>query len=174
MKNNEFNVTRKMLKTIRSLTESKSSKTVITEEDNQDIYGNLSRNKTQENMKDDVAVINDVDIKLLSSDQNDMTLDDKQKEAISTIIDNFRQQVSQIVDFQPGFTISMNQIRLDGVLTDEDLSFVLIAGEEDGVYINAEMLKLEQSIGDVLEKLVKFQETFITSMEPLITQRSNN
>lgn len=68
----------------------------------------------------------------------------------------------------------MNQIRLDGTLTNEDISFVFIAGEENGVYINADMLKLEQNVADALEKLVKFEETFTTSMEPLITQRSNN
>lgn len=174
MKNNEYSITKKMLKTIRTLTESQVTKNVLNEEEGKDIYGDYSRAKAEQNIKDDITVVNDVDVKLLSSDKNDMGLDDKDKETISNLIDNFRQQVSQIVDFQPGMTINMNQIRLDGVLTDDDLSFVLIAGEEVGVYINAEMLKLEQSTGQVLEKLVKFQETFVTSMEPLITQRSNN
>jgi hypothetical protein len=111
---------------------------------------------------------------MLSTDEMDMELKDDQKETISNLIDNFRQQVSQIVDFDPGMTINQKQIRLDGVLTDEDISFVLIAGEESGVYINADMLKLETEVGNALEKLVKFQETFKTSMEPLITQRNNN
>jgi hypothetical protein len=111
---------------------------------------------------------------MLSSDEADMNLTDSQKTAISSLIDNFRQQVSQIVEFTPGMTINENQIRLDGKLTDEDVSFVLIAGEESGVYINADMLKLENNVGVMLEKLAKFEDTFKTSMEPLITQRDNN
>jgi hypothetical protein len=138
------------------------------------MYGYLSRKNSETKTKDDILVINNVDVKLLSTDEQDMNIDQKQKEAISGLIDNFRQQVSQIVDFEPGFTINMTQIRLDGVLRDEEVSFVFIAGEDSGVYVNSDMLKLEQSVADIFEKLVKFQETFETSMEPLITQRSNN
>jgi BioD-like phosphotransacetylase family protein len=125
-------------------------------------------------VKNDVTVVNDVDVKLMSGDDADMKLMDDQKNAISSIIDNFRQQVSQIVDFEPGFTLTETQIRLDGVLTDQDIKFVLIAGEESGVYINADMLKLENEIGTMLEKLAKFDDTFKSAMEPLITQRDNN
>ena len=178
----EYDVTKNMLKTLRTLTESKSSnKSIINEvsqeqrnSNDQDIYQGTSSTESSENMNDDIIVINDVEVKLLSSDEADMTMNDQQKEVISTLIDGFRQQVSQIVDFEPGITINMNQIRLDGTLTNEDISFVFIAGEENGVYINADMLKLEQNVADALEKLVKFEQTFISSMEPLITQRSNN
>jgi hypothetical protein len=174
MERNEYNVTKKMLKTIRTITESKNPKNILKEQKDDDMYGHLSRKDSETKTKDDVLVINNVDVKLLSTDEQDMKIDEKQKEAISGLIDNFRQQVSQIVDFEPGFTINMTQIRLDGVLRDEEVSFVFIAGEDSGVYVNSDMLKLEQSVADIFEKLVKFQETFETSMEPLITQRSNN
>lgn len=178
----EYDLTKNMLKTIRTLTESKSSnKSIINEisqeqrnSNDQDIYKDMTSSQPSDDVDDDIMVINDVEVKLLSSDQADMSLNDQQKQVISTLIDGFRQQVSQIVDFEPGLTINMNQIRLDGTLTNEDISFVFIAGEENGVYVNADMLKLEQSVADALEKLVKFEETFISSMEPLITQRSNN
>jgi hypothetical protein len=141
-------------------------------------YQLLSEQEEQEqptqDMKDDVLVINDVDVKMLSNDDADMKLMDDQKNEISGLIDNFRQQVSQIVEFEPGFTITPDQIRLDGKLTDEDINFVFIAGKEGGAYINAEMLKLEQNVANVLEKLAKFNETFKSAIEPLITQRNNN
>jgi hypothetical protein len=111
---------------------------------------------------------------MLSSDESDLELTDEQKETISGLIDNFKQQVSQIVEFTPGMTINPNQIRLDGKLTDEDVNFVLIAGEDSGTFINAEMLKLENNVGMVLEKLVKFEEIFKSSLEPLIQNRNNN
>ena len=59
-------------------------------------------------------------------------------------------------------------------LTDQDISFVFIAGKDAGAYINADMLKLEQEIANELEKLAKFQETFETAMNPLIQERKTN
>jgi hypothetical protein len=130
--------------------------------------------KAEENVKNDIIVINDVEVKLNSSDEADLTLQDTEKTSISQLIDNFKQQVSQIADFNPGITMTRDQIRFDGTLTNEDISFVFIAGKESGVYINADMLKLEQEVANELEKLAKFQETFETTMNPLIQERKTN
>jgi len=171
-----YDATKKMLNTIRKLNESRStSYNLIKENDEFNQQPEPQDTEApQEDMSNDVTVVNDVDVKLMSGDDMDLKLMDDQKNAISGIIDNFRQQVSQIVDFEPGFTLTPTQIRLDGVLTDQDIKFVLIAGEESGVYINADMLKLENEVGMMLEKLAKFDDTFKSAMEPLITQRDNN
>ena len=103
-----------------------------------------------------------------------MKLTDQQKTAISELIDGFKQQVSQIVEFEPGMTLTREQIRLDGYLPDEDINFVFISGKESGVYINADMLKLEQDVATSLEKLAKFEITFKSAMDPIIQERTNN
>ena len=168
---NDYDVTRNMLKTIRTLTETKISNRTLNE-----MVGFQSPevDKAEENLKNDIIVVNDVEIKMNSSDEADLTLQDSQKTALSQLIDNFKQQVSQIADFHPGITIAPDQIRLDGTLTDQDISFVFIAGKESGVYINADMLKLDQEVASELEKLAKFQETFETTMNPLIQERKTN
>jgi len=160
-----------MLKTIRTITESKASNRTLNEAVG---FQSPEVDKSDENLKNDVMVVNDVEIKMNSSDEADLTLQDSEKTAISQLIDNFKQQVSQIADFTPGITIAPDQIRLDGSLTDQDISFVFIAGKESGAYINADMLKLEQDVANELEKLAKFQETFETAMNPLIQERKTN
>jgi hypothetical protein len=165
---NDYDYTKKMLNTIRNISESKKSTRTLREQEEP------QSPEQQQQINNDITVINDVDVKMLSTDQADMKLMDDQKTAISGLIDNFRQQVSQIVEFNPGMTINQSQIRLDGKLTDQDVSFVIIAGQESGVYINAEMLKIEAETLVVLDKLVKFEETYKTTMEPMITQRDNN
>jgi len=160
-----YDETKKMLNTLRKLNESISASKILREQEEPTQSSNL---------QNDILVINDVEVKLMSSDTVDMKLMDDQKNSISNIIDGFRQQVSQIVEFEPGITISPNQIRMDGVLTDEDVSFVFIAGEEGGLYLNADMLKVEQDVMTILDKLSKFEPTFKSVMEPLITQRNNN
>ena len=59
-------------------------------------------------------------------------------------------------------------------MTETEISFTFIAGEDSGTFINAEMLKLESNVGQMLEKLVKFEEIFKSSLEPLIQNRNNN
>lgn len=168
---NDYDVMKGMLKTIRTITESKVSNRTLNEAVG---FQSPEVDKSDENLKNDVMVVNDVEIKMNSSDEADLTLQDSEKTAISQLIDNFKQQVSQIADFTPGITITSDQVRLDGSLTDQDISFVFIAGKESGAYINADMLKLEQDVANELEKLAKFQETFETAMNPLIQERKTN
>ena len=169
---NEYDITRNMLKTIRTLTESKGTSSNLTEA--QVLVKDLPSDEAEQNIKDGIEVVNDVDVKLLSADRNDLKLTDQQKQAISGIIDAFKTQVDQIVSFDPGFTVSTDQVRLDGNLPDEDIDFIYIAGKEEGVYVNATMLKLEQNVASVLEKLAKFDLSFKEAMEPLINQRLTN
>jgi len=168
-KKNSYDEIKGMLKTLRTLNESKSSFKVLKEEETP--MNNMGDN---EDVKDDVIVINNVEVNISSEDSEDMKLEENQKTAISTLIDSFREQVSQIVEFEPGMTVKETQIRLDGTLTDNDISFVIIAGEEGGLYINADMLKIEQAEIDTLNKLLKFEKTYKDAMEPLITERQNN
>lgn len=155
-----YDDTKKMLNTLRKLNESKSSITTLREQ--------------EEPTKDDVNVINDVDVKLVSSDNADLQLADDQKTTISSLIDSFREQVSQIGDLKPGFTFTETQIRLDGSIPDLDINFVLIAGDESGLYINADMLMLHSEVMTMLEKLAKFELVYKDAIEPLLRERKTN
>lgn len=171
---NNYDQTKRMLNVLRNLNESKSSSKTLKESTfNSTDPSEFTSNKEQmssQNSDRDITNINDMDVKILNKGE----LTEEQKNAISQIVDNFREQVSQIVEFDPGMTISENQIRMDGNLTDEDVKFTYIAGQEEGLYINAEMLKIEQEIVDVISKLSKFEITFKTSVEPMITSRNND
>ena len=56
-------------------------------------------------------------------------------------------------------------------MTETEISFTFIVGEESGLYINSDMLNIEQETLDMLSKLLKFKPTFITAMEPLLRTR---
>jgi hypothetical protein len=170
---NGYDETKKMLNILRSFNITKS-KSIQEQVDLEEPQRQDDPRVSDKPVKDDITVINDVDVKMLSTDEMDMELLDDQKNTISTIIDSFREQVSQITNLEPGFTLSNNQVRLDGSLPDEDINFVLIAGEESGLYINADMLKLEEDTLIVLQKLQKFEMVFKDGLEPIIRQRQNN
>ena len=166
-----------MLKTLRSLNETVyTNKNLIKEEDETQQPNTNTQNTDNELNKkqyDNLEVVNDVDVKLLSSDQEDIKLKPEEKTALSQIIDSFRQQVSQIASLEPGITITETEIRLDGEITDLEINFVMISGEGSGLYINGDMLLLDDETMDMLEKLRKFEPTFTSAMEPLIRDRMN-
>lgn len=164
-KNIGYDETKKMLDTIRNLNINKISYKALKEQED---------NTQTKQQKSDIEVVNDVEVNINTTDMSDLSLEQEDKDTISQMIDNFKLQVSQIVDFDPGITINENQIRLDGNLTDEDISFVFIAGQENGLYINSDMLKLESSTLEVLDKLIKFEEIYKTAMEALIDKRNTN
>jgi hypothetical protein len=163
-----------MLSTMRTLNESKVSKTtsILTEDVAPTEPGDdIPTPESSQEKYDNVEVVNEVEVKLISTDQEDVKLKDNEKGSISQLIDSFRQQVAQLTDLNPGFTIDESQIRLDGSIPDLDVNFVMIAGEDGGLYINSDMLSIEDETLVILEKLSKFKPTFITAMEPILRDR---
>jgi hypothetical protein len=165
-----YDETKKMLNLMRKLNENTiNSKKTIQEQIEQG-----SQTNPQQQQKNDIAVINDVDVKILSNDSADMEITNEQKNTISGIIDSFREQVSRLAEFEPGFTINQEQIRLDGSIPDQDVNFVLISGNEGGLYLNADMLNLTPETLIILDKLSKFEQPFKDAMEPILSYRKNN
>lgn len=177
-KKNSYDEIKGMLNTLRNLNENKVTSKILKEQDSSsedklsDDYPSTKTPYSGE--KSDVNVINNVEVNISSNDSDDIQLSSEEKTAISTMIDSFKDQVSKLTEFDHGMTINEKQIRLDGTISDVDVSFVLIAGEQGGLYINAEMLKINEEIMVVLDKLVKFEKTYRDGMESLITNRQNN
>ncbi len=161
-----YDETKRMLNILRKFDNSTSGKSKSLREQQE--------NPTSNPPKDDIVVINDVDVKVLTSDSMGMGLSEDQKNSISNIIDLFRQQVSDLVEFEPGMTINQSQIRLDGVIPNLDFRFTLVAGDETGLYIISNMTKVTPELIDLLSKFNRYYQTYIDGMNDLITQRKNN
>lgn len=147
---------KKMLNKIRTISESTQPSKTLNEE------------------KIDTLVIgNNVEIKVHSDDEQDLKISDEEKNALNQLIENFKTQVFELTTFEEGFNIYPNSVRLDGKIS-EDLSFVFIAGEDAGLYVNCNMLKIESENATIIEKLNKFDHTFQDVANDLILSRKNN
>jgi hypothetical protein len=147
---------KKMLTTLRNISENTTSSRALTEE------------------KINTLVIgNNVEIKVHSDDNADLEITDEEKNSLNQLIENFKSQVYELASFDEGFNIYANSVRLDGKIFD-DMSFVFIAGEDSGLYVNCNMLKLDDENSRVIEKLNKFEHTFQDVASGLINARKNN
>lgn len=185
---NEYDDTKRMLNVLRNLN-TKSNGSNLTErrhfygEQNamiggkdQDYAGNeeFGNNQEQQNDESGVDVVNDVDVKMISSDPRDKTLTDEQKTMLSGLVDSFREQVSQTAELTPGFTFNVDDIRLDGVIPELDLKFTYISGQNAGLYINAEMLNITDQTMQTFTKLFAYSKQITDSLDLMLRQRKNN
>ena len=168
----EYDQIKGMLNTMRTLKESRSNiKTnLVLEQASKNIDNDVDTQSTEEKF-DNIEIVNKVEIKMMSTDKNEVKLQEDEKKSMSDMIDALRAQVYQLVDLNPGFTIDVNQIRLDGSIEDLDLNFVYIVGDDSGLYINSEMLQVEDETIKMLEKLFDFVETFNLTIEPILSRR---
>lgn len=154
--NTGYDAIKKMLNTLRTISE------------------NTTASKTLNEEKIDTLVIgNNVEIKVHSNDDRDLKISDVEKNALNQLIENFKSQVYELATFNEGINVYQNSVRLDGSI-DDDLTFVFMAGEDRGLYINANMLKLDNEMAQTIDKLSKFQHTFEDVVNDLIEARKYN
>lgn len=87
----------------------------------------------------------------------DITTDDKL--AFQETMDEFVNDVSDLVDFNT-LNVYKNSVEWSGKLIDEDLEFVFIVGEDSGIYINGQTVKVDPEFMEVINNLQQFYQKF--------------
>lgn len=124
--------------------------------------------------KKDFTIVNNVEVRFNSTDQQDLQLKDDEKTKISGLIDAFRNEVSELTEFGK-MNIYPDSVKLEGRVGNLNLDFMLSAGDDNGVYLsNTSLLKLSNEIMDMLDKLKKFEVKFTDEMNNLILSRRQN
>lgn len=87
----------------------------------------------------------------------DITTDDKI--AFQETMDEFINEVSDLVDFNT-LNVYDNSVEWSGKVIDEDLEFIFIVGEDGGIYINGQTVKVDPEFMDMITKLQQFYQKF--------------
>jgi hypothetical protein len=118
----------------------------------------------------DYTVINDVEVVVHSEDPEDMELTDEEKAKISQLIDDFRAEVSETAEFDKLHIYETNA-KLDGKIGEYGLMFTLSTGDDTGLYINGQMLKIDENSLLILEKLGQYELKFSNTINDLLVRR---
>jgi hypothetical protein len=89
--------------------------------------------------------------------QLDITTDDKV--AFQETMDEFVEEVSDLAEFNT-LNVYENNVEWSGKLIDEDLEFIFTIGEDSGIYINGQMIKVDQEFLATLNKLQQYYQKF--------------
>ena len=103
-------------------------------------------------------------------DQKDLQITSLEKQSFQETMDEFVGEVSDMVDFNP-LNVYDDSIEWSGRLIEFDMDFMYRIGETNGVYVDSEMVKVDQDFDIMIDKLRKFYEKFKSKWAKIIAQR---
>ena len=104
-------------------------------------------------------------------DEMDLELTDDEKGAFQETMDDFVEQVSDMVDYGP-LNLYKTNVEWSGKLVKFDLSFFYTIGEVNGVYIGgANMVKIDDELTELLDKLKRYYGIFTKKWANILAQR---
>jgi hypothetical protein len=103
-------------------------------------------------------------------DKNELQLTTDDKTAYQETMDDFTNEVSDIVDFNT-LNLYPNNVEWSGKIQDLDIEFFFSIGETNGVYINGDMININDEFVEFITKLRTYYEKFKTKWSKVIANR---
>ncbi len=107
---------------------------------------------------------------LHGKEQTDLELTTDEKIAFQETMDEFVTNVSDMVDFNK-LNVYSNNVEWSGKLIEFDIEFFFSIGEENGVYINGEMLNVDEKFINLINKLKTYYEKFKSKWASVLSSR---
>lgn len=158
----------------------KNAHRLITEEEN-DVTSKLDVGKSiEKNIEKDVDEtprdkqqsyrVSGGIITLHGKDQTEIELTTEEKTFFQETMNEFVDEVSNLSDFGV-LNVYKNSVEWSGNIIEFDMEFFYTIGEENGIYINAQTMKLEPKSLELLEKLSSFYEKFKSKWAGVLANR---
>jgi hypothetical protein len=107
---------------------------------------------------------------LHGKEQTDLELTTDEKIAFQETMEEFISEVSDLVDFNK-LNLYPNNVEWSGKIIDFDIEFLFSIGEESGIYINGDMIKVDDKFLDMLTHLKSFYEKFSSKWSKVLASR---
>jgi hypothetical protein len=107
---------------------------------------------------------------LHGKEQTDLELTTDEKIAFQETMDEFVNEVSDLVDFNK-LNVFPKNVEWSGKIIDFDIEFFFTIGEENGVYINSDMVKADDEFLELLQKLKKYYDKFKSKWSKVLASR---
>jgi hypothetical protein len=107
---------------------------------------------------------------LHGKNRNDLDITSDEKLAFQETMDEFVEEVSDLVDFNT-LNVYPNNVEWSGKLIDEDLDFIFTIGEDSGIYINGQMIKVDPEFMETLNKLQQYYQKFKSKWGKVLANR---
>lgn len=107
---------------------------------------------------------------LHGKENTELELTSDEKNTFQETMDEFVAEVSSLTDFYK-LNVYKNNVEWSGKIIDYDLDFFMSIGEENGLYINGEMIKVDDNLMELLTKLKSFYDKFKSKWATILALR---
>lgn len=107
---------------------------------------------------------------LHGKENTELELTSDEKNTFQETMDEFVAEVSSLTDFYK-LNVYKNNVEWSGKIIDYDLDFFMSIGEENGLYINGEMIKVDDNLMELLKKLKSFYDKFKSKWATILALR---
>ena len=149
------------------------AKSIEDEIDNDEDKYETADTEDDEESKDDVKQAYRISggiLVLHGKEQTDLELTTDEKITFQETMDEFVSEVSDLVDFNK-LNVYPKNVEWSGKIIDFDVDFFFSIGEENGVYINSEMVKSDENFVSFLQKLQAYYEKFKSKWSKVLANR---
>jgi hypothetical protein len=102
--------------------------------------------------------------------RSDLDVTGDEKVAFQETMDEFVDEVSDLVDFNT-LNVYQNNVDWSGKLIDKDIDFTFTIGENSGIYIDGEMMKVDEDFLDMINKLQNYYQKFKSKWGKVLANR---
>ena len=110
---------------------------------------------------------------LHGSDESDIELTTDEKNAFVESVDEFRNEVAELVEFGKMNVFNEN-VEWNGKVLELNLEFFYTINEPNGIYVNGDMVKLDQDYVEMIDKLQKNYEKFKAKWSKIVASRQKS
>jgi hypothetical protein len=103
-------------------------------------------------------------------DKGDLEITTEEKRAYQETMDEFINEVSEMVDFYP-LNVYPTSVEWSGKVIDQDLEFFYSIGENNGVYVNGTMSRVDDEFLNFITKLKGYFQKFKTKWAKVLAAR---
>lgn len=109
-------------------------------------------------------------VSIYSNDLKNTELTTEDKKAFQESMDEFVAEVTELVDFNK-LNIYEDNVEWSGKITEYDVDFFISIGENNGIYINGNMMKLDEEFVELVTKLRSYFDKFKAKWSKVIAIR---
>ena len=103
----------------------------------------------------------------------DLNITSDEEDAFTETMEGFIDSVEDLADFNE-LNVYKNNIEWSGKLVRFDLEFFYSIGESNGIYINGTMVKIDEDLYGMLDKLKTYYKTFSTKWSQILSERKGS
>jgi len=103
-------------------------------------------------------------------EKSDLEITTDEKVSFQETMDEFAQEVSDLVDFNE-LNVYTNNVEWSGKIIDQDMGFIFTIGENNGLYINANAIKVDSDFLSLINKLQQYYQKFKSKWAKVIATR---